>query len=285
MSARHASLLAALSLISESEMNQLFERRSIGGNRRLVRAVATILTSKDAAWADGVRRDLIRDATSRVRRLLAFTMLEALDDDELHQLIDAVFQSSNDALQHGTDDPGGITGSDEAAPLGSDGNGRPDGGPSTDTTPPSPNQQFDLVLLGEIPVQLAELVRERGGMAADNLVPAYERRYGVRVPDAQRDIIRRFAWSAKGRRFLDLDEDNNVWLPGQQPATPIEQLSGWTIATMRHRAHELIELDPETDPFETLLDEVYRADGAHVPRLVTRLVRRVVNEARRERGR
>jgi hypothetical protein len=68
--------------LSESDLNQLLERRSIGGDPRLVAqlAEATLLVPSESGLP---RRAVIRDAAKRLRRRLAFVDVRALDDAEL----------------------------------------------------------------------------------------------------------------------------------------------------------------------------------------------------------
>lgn len=68
--------------LSESDLNQLTERKSIGGNHRLARAVAAELMTV----TDG-RRDAVRDLTRRLRRLTPFIDFSALTDDDLYRLV------------------------------------------------------------------------------------------------------------------------------------------------------------------------------------------------------
>lgn len=76
----HENLLAAL---SESDLNQLLERRSIGGDPRFVQSVAAALL---AAPDDVPRRDVTRQLSLRLRRLLAFLDVHALTDAQVHEL-------------------------------------------------------------------------------------------------------------------------------------------------------------------------------------------------------
>lgn len=71
------SLLRSL---SESDLNQITERRSIAGNPRLAQAVARLLV---AAPAETRRRDLLRTITPRLRRRLAFLDFSVLTDEQL----------------------------------------------------------------------------------------------------------------------------------------------------------------------------------------------------------
>jgi hypothetical protein len=71
----------ALDRLNESELNQFLERRVIGGNPRLLGALARETLS---AIDQGVpRRPLIRDTTRRLRRRLAFIDDQSLDDAQL----------------------------------------------------------------------------------------------------------------------------------------------------------------------------------------------------------
>jgi hypothetical protein len=77
----HEVLLESL---TESDLNQLLERRRIGGDPRLVCALAEAVLAVDEV----PRRLLIRDASLRLGRWLAFLDLAAVDDQVLRQLCD-----------------------------------------------------------------------------------------------------------------------------------------------------------------------------------------------------
>jgi hypothetical protein len=82
--AGHEQILAAL---SESDLNQLLERRSIGGDPRLVRETARAVT---ALSGDAPRRRVIRDVTLRLLRYLAFLDVRALSDQQVQDLCSAL---------------------------------------------------------------------------------------------------------------------------------------------------------------------------------------------------
>jgi hypothetical protein len=84
----HEELLGQL---NESELNQLLERRTIGGDPRLVRTFAKAVVQ---ATEGGGRRRVIRDATKRLRRLLAFVDSLALDDAQVQEMCTAVVADS-----------------------------------------------------------------------------------------------------------------------------------------------------------------------------------------------
>lgn len=89
------SLLPAF---SESDLNQVFERRAIGGVPPLVRALARSLSEPDVRKSSVARRDLVRDVTKRLLRLLPFTSFMAMDSDDLRTRVDAVVTESMSAL-------------------------------------------------------------------------------------------------------------------------------------------------------------------------------------------
>lgn len=255
--------LSALSAISESEMNQLFERRAIGGNRRLVRAAAHRLLMLEK---DRRRREPVRDAIRRIRRLLAFVIPESLADSDLDEVIAEVFD-------HASSGP--------AVP--------PPPSPGPDVTPPPvppetppPSVEFDDVRLAEVPAQIARVVADKGGVAGSDLAGLYESTYHVKVSASRVDLLNRLAWSAGGRQFIRRDEINDLWLPGSVTPTPITQLGDWTIGRIRRRASDLLRANPKQDPWEQLVGEVYQADGGRTPKVVLGIVGKLVAELKRE---
>ncbi|MFB6726259.1 hypothetical protein ACFCV3_39180 [Kribbella sp. NPDC056345] len=82
--------------LTESDLNQLLERRSIGGDPRLVRSIGAAIVH--AKPADLTRRQIIRDVTKRLRRQLAFIDIRALEDATLHKWCQAIVQESVTSL-------------------------------------------------------------------------------------------------------------------------------------------------------------------------------------------
>ena len=70
-----------LAELSESDLNQLLERRIIGGDPRLVRSIGAALVRSDLRGLP--RRSVIRDVSKRLRRQLAFVDVRSLDDQVL----------------------------------------------------------------------------------------------------------------------------------------------------------------------------------------------------------
>jgi len=277
--------LTALIRIPENEMNQLFERRTIGGNRTLVRAAARVLLRPDERWSDVNRRLFVRDALARLLRLLAFQMLEALPEQELEPIVRSLFAQSADILRRedgrGPGSDGDLQTADESAAED------PAASATVADVPPGvpsePKRDFDDLALGLIPAQIAEVVNDLGGLPETDLVSQFERRFNISVKDEDHDTVRKLAWSAKGRGFITLDEGDSLWLPGDRPPGPIEQLQDWTIAGIYARACELLSERPDHDPFDQLIGEVWIGVG-RIPRLVMSLVGRIINRARRDLG-
>jgi hypothetical protein len=82
-----------LDLLTESDLNQIMERRVIGGDPRLAANIAEALLEADAN-APGHRRALIRDAAARLRRRLAFIDARALDDSAIRILCHEMMRES-----------------------------------------------------------------------------------------------------------------------------------------------------------------------------------------------
>jgi hypothetical protein len=94
----HEDLLDAL---SESDLNQLLERRSIGGDPRLVRETARAVLE----FAGNTRRrPVIRQVTLRLLRYLAFVDVRALSDQQVRDLCSALTKES--VMRLGAGGPG-----------------------------------------------------------------------------------------------------------------------------------------------------------------------------------
>ncbi|GAA3442426.1 hypothetical protein [Planomonospora venezuelensis] len=91
-----------LAVLSESDLNQLLERRSIGGDPRLVREIARAITGLNA---DIPRRLVIRDVTLRLRRYLAFLDIRALSDQQVRDLCHALTNETVTRLRAGVPAP------------------------------------------------------------------------------------------------------------------------------------------------------------------------------------
>jgi hypothetical protein len=78
---------ALLRGLSESDLNQITERRSLAGNPRLAQAIARLIIT---GGNDISRRSLLRDLTPRLRRRLAFIDFAVLTDEQLDDHIRAL---------------------------------------------------------------------------------------------------------------------------------------------------------------------------------------------------
>jgi hypothetical protein len=92
----HAVIFAGdldlLSALTESDLNQLLERTAIGGDPRLVKELArAVVGTSDTS---GHRRELIRDATARLRRELAFVDPRSIDDGQIAEFCARVVNRS-----------------------------------------------------------------------------------------------------------------------------------------------------------------------------------------------
>ncbi|WP_090599120.1 hypothetical protein [Mycobacterium lentiflavum] len=85
-----------LDQLSESDLNQLLERRVIGGDPRLARCLAQAIVS--GVGEEAKRRALIRDVTKRMRRLLAFVDALALDGEQVMVLCTELVTESRNFL-------------------------------------------------------------------------------------------------------------------------------------------------------------------------------------------
>lgn len=92
--ADHEEILAAL---SESDLNQLLERRSIGGDPRLVLEIARAVTGFSG---NAPRRAVIRDVTLRLMRYLAFVDVRALTDQQIRDLCSLLMAETLRRLPH-----------------------------------------------------------------------------------------------------------------------------------------------------------------------------------------
>jgi len=91
-----------LDALTESDLNQLLERRKIGGDPRLVLAVGrTVLEASNESIP---RRALIRDVAARLMRRLAFIDARALTDQQLGDLCRSTVKVSVETLASHPDD-------------------------------------------------------------------------------------------------------------------------------------------------------------------------------------
>jgi len=134
---------------------------------------------------------------------------------------------------------------------------------------------FDDLKLGSLPLLVWAAVNTYGRVHDEELADKFTELIGIEVPQDRRKMLTRFAWSCKGRGFLDLDGAAGVWTP-LKAATLDERYGEWTFNKIVRRAHELLR--SHDDPFEILIHEVY--DGQRASRLAMRIVGSAINEAK-----
>lgn len=85
--------------LTESDLNQLLERRTIGGDPRTTCALGRAVVEHTPEGGNA-RRAVIRDATARLRRRLEFLDPAAADDDGLRALCRAEVAASHERYLH-----------------------------------------------------------------------------------------------------------------------------------------------------------------------------------------
>ena len=89
-----------LSELGEDDCVQLLERPALSINHRLGRVVAELFIEERGRCGD---RDLMRDITKRLRRLLPFTAFEALSDQQIDEVLRVQFGKSKAVLSASPD--------------------------------------------------------------------------------------------------------------------------------------------------------------------------------------
>jgi Family of unknown function (DUF6339) len=255
----------------EDETVQIMERTGIAASPLVARALADAFTRRAQA-SPGLRRmELMRDAMKRVNRLTPFVVLEALPTGMLTERLDAVFEEA--AMAIGKVKPVAVVASvssDEDAPeyLAEPSPGF--------TAPAAPD--FTELQLGLLMESLVNVVVARGAVADAELGSAFAEDTGIEVSAGRERLLRKMAWSAKGRRQLRYDEESGRWTAGEVPGHFDERFGNWTFAEIVDRAAQM--LADEADPFDRLVGIV--GGEARAPRIVASIVGSAVNEARRE---
>ena len=133
---------------------------------------------------------------------------------------------------------------------------------------------FEDVPLGEIAMRIALLVQYHGPIDERALPDALRDARAFEVPSAHERSVRRFAWVAKGKHWIDLVADQ--WIGDAGLPERDEHYGDWTYAAIVARAAELM-VDHD-DPYERLLAEVY--SGTRVPKLPRSLVGSAIRRAK-----
>jgi hypothetical protein len=85
--------------LNEDDLVQVTERSSIAVRPPLFRSFCVSFLKAAEKYNEFSRRDLMREASKRMYRLLSLTAVEALNDQELRRLTDDVFIRTAEALR------------------------------------------------------------------------------------------------------------------------------------------------------------------------------------------
>ena len=105
---------------------------------------------------------------------------------------------------------------------------------------PATLADFPLSHLAE---KIGQLVTARDSILDDELVDSFTAATGVEVPTNLRSLLTKFAWSAKGHGFVELD--GGRWIPGDASPHPITGFGDWTFSAAVERAATLLRGMPE----------------------------------------
>jgi very-short-patch-repair endonuclease len=140
---------------------------------------------------------------------------------------------------------------------------------------------FADVPLRMVALRVAALVAHEEGVAEDELIDKFSSHYRIDVPGNLKKLLEKFAWSAKGHKFIQRDEIRG-WVPGDVEAHEIEPFGDWTFNAAVERAAELLRGIPEKQVYEQMLGEVYPTPSGRVPRLVTTVVGKAIYVAKNQ---
>lgn len=87
-----------LPLLIEDNFEGIFGRPAFGGSVRLARTIAVSMARTTGEYSITNSQELLRDAMKRLLRLASIVRFNALDDDELSELLNEVFAASASVL-------------------------------------------------------------------------------------------------------------------------------------------------------------------------------------------
>ncbi len=134
---------------------------------------------------------------------------------------------------------------------------------------------FDDLPLGQVAKLVTSVVEALGEVPDHRLPDAFSEHVGVPLKSGERRTVVRFAWTAKGKKWLQLEDE--MWRPGAGPGEVDEAWGTWTMSAIVDRARQLTVQD--ADPFGPLLSEVYT--GSRTPKLAMSLIGTAINRAKR----
>jgi very-short-patch-repair endonuclease len=136
--------------------------------------------------------------------------------------------------------------------------------------------------LRSIALRVSALVTQQEEIREDELVEEFSVAYRLEVPRKLHNLLQKFAWSAKGHKFIQLDEAGGRWVPGDEEPHEIDSFADWTFNAAVERAAELLPTMPEKQVYEQMLGEVYRTPSGRVPRIVTTIVGKAIYAAKHQ---
>jgi hypothetical protein len=295
----------------EDETVQIMERTALAANPAVARALGDAFQRRLDASPDLRRMELMRDAMKRVNRLTPFILLESLPPDRLSTQLDLVFADATAAISGGDVPPVRpsridlVADEHTAEPLapfvtagpGISRDGKASEPESAGSSPGLAEPELraavasgglatggysvESIPLGLLMQVLVEAVVARGTVGDDDLGAAIADTCGVEVPRARERLLRKLAWSARGRNQLVYDEATGRWSPGREQPSYDQRFGTWTFEQIAQRAAEMLTDDP--DPFDRLLIQI--AGEGRAPRVLASVVGTAINEARRNGGR
>jgi very-short-patch-repair endonuclease len=134
---------------------------------------------------------------------------------------------------------------------------------------------FDDLPLGQVAMLVTSVVEALGEVPDHRLPDLFSEHVGVPLKSGERRTVVRFAWTAKGKKWLRLEDE--VWRPGVGPGEVDEAWGIWTMTAIVDRARQLAVQG--SDPFGPLLVEVYT--GSRAPKLAMSLVATAINRAKK----
>ena len=85
--------------LGEDEFVQIMERPTLGGNRRSAGALQQALWRAELAGLNAPRSEMMRELARRLRATRSHILLDAVDEDELSELLDKLIAQAEEALR------------------------------------------------------------------------------------------------------------------------------------------------------------------------------------------
>ncbi len=132
--------------------------------------------------------------------------------------------------------------------------------------------------LDSLPAMIAALIVYRGKVSPQDLESEFEEHSNLFIPPRLAKLFPKFAWSAKGRGFIAID-DNGTWIPGERELTTISALSTWTYSELVDKAATICEIG-KPFPRAQLIEEAFSITAASAPKLILALASAALADAK-----